>query len=192
MSRRNRTYKLTKQSSSSASLFQILEDFLVIYREWVNIAGKYDLLDVTAIIDAFPKHRDIFQMRCDEIQRRIATQFDMAFEQCTTTTQVSTLIQVVGTILHQPLIKKELEFRYNDVIRLFCKEMDVVKKTFDRGVRNINNGGCIALPVDAGQSPVAGVIKWVKSLKERLNQTSSYFPHLDYPYVKLNKLYFLI
>lgn len=166
-------------------MLQILEDFLVIYRDWVNIAGKSDLLDVYPTIDVFPKHRDTFEMRCGELQRRIATQFDVAFEQCTTTTHVSTLIQVLGTILQQPVIKQELEFRYNDVIRLFCEEMDVVKKTFDRGVENISNGGCIALPVDAGQSPVAGCMKWVKGLKERLKQTASYFPHLDYPYVKI-------
>lgn len=153
----------------------------MLFRNWANIAGKLDLLDFDPKLNNFKREKQNFDKASDELQRRLATQFNMAFDQCVTTTQCTTLIQMLGTIMHQPIIMKELKSRYNDVIHLFSSDMDLVKKTFDQGVKNINEHGFFALPLDPGQPPIAGTLKWVNKLRTRLTLPASNFPYLDYP-----------
>lgn len=157
-----------------------MDTFSGIYRNWANIATKYDLLDFDPRLPHFNREKCAFDKTSDEYQRRLATQFDLAFDQCVTTTQCTTLIQMLGTIMHRPIIMNELKPRYNDVIRLFSTDMDLVKVTFDQGVKNINEHGFFALPLDSGQPPIAGTLKWVNKLRARLLLPASNFPYLDY------------
>lgn len=161
-------------------LFQISEDFALLYREWANVSSKYDLLDVNPALPHFANAKRNFDQKADELERKLATQFDLAFEQCNTTTQIATLIQILGTIMHRPIIMAELKPRYDDVITAFARELAQVKRTFDRGVLNMEKFGVQALPIDPGQAPVTGVLKWIHKLRQRLLLPAANFPYLDY------------
>lgn len=161
-------------------LGKIADDFAVLYREWANVSSKYDLLDVNPALPHFNNAKHHFDEKADELERKLATQFDLAFEQCNTTTQLSTLIQILGTIMHRPILMAELKPRYDDVITAFARELAQVKRTYDRGVLNMEQFGVQALPIDPGQAPVSGILKWIHKLRQRLMMPSSNFPYLDY------------
>lgn len=161
------------------------------YREWANIGSKYDLLDVNPELRHFELAKHNFDESSDELERKLATQFDRAFEQCNTTTQTATLIQILTTILHRPKIMEELQPRFEDVVQHFKRELEQIKRTFDRGVANIEEGGLRALPVGPGQAPMTGVLKWIHSLRTRITAPAGNFPYLDYEYVPGEIVYFV-
>lgn len=161
-------------------LSQIAEDFNLLYREWVNVGGKHDLLDVNPELQHFTLAKDKFDQSCDELERKLANQFDRGFETCNTTTQTMTLIQMLSTIMHRPKIIDELKPRYGDVVHNFKLELEQIKRTFDRGMANIKNGGLRELPVGPGQAPVTGVLQWIRMLRGRITGPVSNFPYLDY------------
>lgn len=162
------------------ALGQISEDFALLYRDWTNVCSKYDVLDVNPQLPHFDLAKANFDEKAGEMERKLATQFDLAFEQCYTTTQCSTLIQILGTIMHRPILMAELKPRYDDVIQTFASELEMVKRTFDRGLHNMETRGVFALPIDPGQAPVTGVLKWINKLRQRLLMPASNFPYLDY------------
>lgn len=130
----------------------------------------------------FAKEKRNFDERADELERKLATQLDLAFEQCNTTTQTTTLIQMISTIIFRPKIFEALKFRYTDVVTNFSREVDQVKRTYDRGMANVEQGGLAALPVGPGQAPVSGALKWIRSLRARIVVPRVNFAYLDYEY----------
>lgn len=161
--------------------FQILEEFTTAYRELANVASKHDLLDVDPALKEYSVMHKHFMDTADELERKLATQFDLALDQCFTTTQTSTLIQMLGTIMHLPRIMEALEPRYINVVHAFLAEMALIKRTFDAGVANVNAAGFLALPVDPGLPPTAGTLKWIGNLRNRMELPAAMFPYLDYP-----------
>lgn len=145
------------------------------------MAGKHDLLDVDPALTEFNTLNHNFNAVADELQRKLATQFDLAFGQCFTTTQVTTLLQMLGTIMNLPIVMTELEPCYKKVVDYFLNELALVKRTFDLGIKNVNNQGLMALPVDAGLPSSGGILKWIHNLRNRLEMPASLFPYLDYP-----------
>lgn len=129
----------------------------------------------------FERENKKFQKLSDQLERKLAAQFDLAFDECVTTTGATKLMLVAGTIILQPVIVAQLEHRFFDIVKLFSKDLDEVKIMFDRGVKNIDVSGYMALPVALGQPPVAGTLKWIRQLRERLLRPSKDFVYLDYP-----------
>lgn len=159
----------------------ILDEFTMLYSEWTNISNKIDILEVDLNVKDFQREKERFDRISAEMERKLSTQFNLAFDECNTTTQVTTLILILGTMMHRPIILTEIRHRYNDVIMYFTREMEMVKKTFDRGIKNIKEKDLMALPIDPGHPPLAGALKWIRQLRSRLNQPAGNFPLLDYP-----------
>lgn len=161
------------------ALRQIAVDFEALYMEWNNVCSKHDILDVQPKQVAFAAAKQHFDNAAGELMRKLATQLSLAFTQCHTTTQLTTLMQMCGTLMHVPLIALELNSFYGEVVRTFGEQLDTVKLTFDRGVRTIETDGMLAFLIDPGQAPVTGVLKWIAKLRARLVMPASNFAYLD-------------
>lgn len=157
------------------------------YRNWTNISNRYDLLDIDPAVEHFDRENAIFYRAADELQRRLATQFDIAFEECFTTLHATKLLQILGTIFRQPIIFAEVKHRYEDVVRLFLSELDMVKRTFDKEIDRMNGDGELpSVSVDRGFPMSVGTIRWVRQLRERIEKIAQDFPYLDERYVFTN------
>ena len=151
------------------------------YREWANTCSKFDILDVAAKPTEYNQEKIKFHKAVEELERKLVTQFNLAFDECDTATKASMLIQILGTVMHIPMIFKEVKHRYNDVIEHFVRDLNLVKKTFDRGIENIEKGGLMDIPVDIGHPAVAGAVRWIHKLRSRLERHAAFFPYLDFP-----------
>lgn len=85
--------------------------------------------------------------------------------------------------MHRPKIFEELKHRYDDVVQNFTREVTQIKNAFDRGMKIVDEKGLAALPVGPGQAPVAGSLKWIRTLRARITAPSSNFPYLDFEYI---------
>lgn len=146
----------------------------------MNIGSKFDLLDLNPALKHFEKEKIHFDFEADKLERKLAQQFDLAFEQCNTTTQTTTLMQMLSTIMQRPKIHAELKQRYNDVVDNFSRELAQIKTTFDRGMLDVKTNGLAALSAGPGLAPVSGALKWIHTLRKRMTGPSSNFPYLDY------------
>lgn len=161
------------------ALRQIAGDFETLYMEWNNVCSKHDILDVQPELVAFAVAKQQFDVAAGELMRKMATQLSLAFAQCYTTTQLTTLMQMCGTLMQVPVIGEELNMYYGEVVRTFGEQLDAVKRAFDQGVRTIESEGAQAFLIDPGQAPVSGVLKWIAKLRARLMMPASNFPYLE-------------
>lgn len=159
---------------------EIADSFQAAYREWSIISGKYDLFDMDPAFEKFDNAKRVFDQQANGMERKLAKQLEAAFEDCDTTAQLTKLVLMLGTLLHRPQIREELHMHQNDVVRSFAGDLASVKLRFDEGVANMRTKGMMMLPVDAGQAPVSGVIKWINNLRTQLTDSTAAFQFLDF------------
>lgn len=144
------------------------------------------MLDIDSAVTHFDRENAIFYRAADELQRKLATQFNNAFDECFTTTHATKLLQILGTIFRQPIIFAEVKHRYEDVVRLFLAELDMVKRTFDKEIGRMNaNGELPSISVDRGFPMSVGTIRWVRQLLGRIEKIVQDFPYIDERYLYL-------
>lgn len=161
------------------ALRQIAGAFETLYMEWNNVCSKHDILDLQPDMVAFAAAKQNYDDAAGELLRKMATQLSLAFAQCYTTTQLTTLMQMCGSLMQVPVIAEELNPYYGKVVSTFGEQLDAVKRAFDRGVRTIGTEDAQAFLIDPGQAPVSGVLKWIAKLRARLRMPASNFAYLE-------------
>lgn len=137
-------------------------------------------MDIDPSVDHFDRENKIFQFAADELQRKLATQFNLAFDECFTTVHATKLLQILGTIFMQPIIFAELKHRYEDVVSLFLNELNMVKETFDARIAELDSDNNLpSVSVDRGLPMSAGTVQWVRQLRKRIEEITADFPYID-------------
>lgn len=158
---------------TTLAVHKIREKFVTLYNnlEHLDVDPLY-MDDSTKFLQMFEKFTQGYQ----DLERSLATQFNLAFDDCVTSLQYVKLIINLGTSLYRPIILKELHLKFNDVVILLEHEMIEVKKTFDEYSEQIINDSTRANSIlDSGCAALIGNIAWCHQLRQRVTETSEYF-----------------
>lgn len=83
------------------------------------------------------------------------------------------LINIAGSVLERPVIRKQFTNRYARILELLNMELSVVEVLFNRG----NRGALINLP------PLAAALTFTSMLRQRIDLPVQSFKAMPHPYV---------
>uniref|UniRef100_A0A2K5TY45 Dynein axonemal heavy chain 17 n=1 Tax=Macaca fascicularis TaxID=9541 RepID=A0A2K5TY45_MACFA len=138
---------------------------------------KYDPLDPGD--SNFDRDYADFEIKIQDLDRRLATIFCQGFEDCSSIESSAKLLYMCGGLLERPLILAEVVPRYSVMLELFDAELDNAKILYDAQMA-ASEEGKIPL-IHKNMPPVAGQLKWSLELQERLEVSMKHLKHIEHP-----------
>uniref|UniRef100_A0A0D9S475 Dynein axonemal heavy chain 17 n=1 Tax=Chlorocebus sabaeus TaxID=60711 RepID=A0A0D9S475_CHLSB len=138
---------------------------------------KYDPLDPGDL--NFDHDYADFEIKIQDLDRRLATIFCQGFEDCSSIESSAKLLYMCGGLLERPLILAEVVPRYSVMLELFDAELDNAKILYDAQMA-ASEEGKIPL-IHKNMPPVAGQLKWSLELQERLEVSMKHLKHIEHP-----------
>ncbi|CAI9163741.1 unnamed protein product [Rangifer tarandus platyrhynchus] len=138
---------------------------------------KYDPLDPGD--SSFDDDYADFETKIQDLDRRLATIFCQAFDDCSSIESSAKLLHMCGGLLERPLILAEVVPRYSVMLELFDTELDNTKILYDAQIAASADGNIP--PIHKNMPPVAGQLKWSLELQERLEAPMRDLRHIDHP-----------
>ena len=89
------------------------------------------------------------------------------------------MLDIFGTLLERPVIKKDFDHHYWLVIEMMEAELNNAKQLFDDVTSHLAETG--AMPVHKNLPPVAGALKWTQELRDRVTVLMNDFRRLEHP-----------
>ena len=129
--------------------------------------SNYDCLDITSDVFniKYTKYREILK----ELERRVAAVLTQTFDENDTIIGKFKILENFDTILERPNIVIELEKKYNILLDLFKTELRSVQMIFITGKEHIEKQD-IKSPLNKNMPPLAAMLYWTNSLKERITE----------------------
>nr|KAF6455671.1 dynein axonemal heavy chain 17 [Rousettus aegyptiacus] len=138
---------------------------------------KYDPLDPGD--PSFDDDYADFETKIQDLDRRLATIFCQAFDDCNSIESCAKLLYMCGGLLERPLILAEVVPRYSVMLELFDAELDNTKILYDTQIAASADGNIP--PIHKNMPPVAGQLKWSLELQERLETPMRDLRRIDHP-----------
>ncbi|GAB1297122.1 Dynein axonemal heavy chain 17 [Apodemus speciosus] len=138
---------------------------------------KYDPLDPGD--SSFEDDYNDFETKIQDLDRRLATIFCQAFDDCNCIESSAKLLYMCGGLLERPLILVEVVPRYSVMLEMFNTELDNAKLMYDAQMAASADGQIP--PIHKNMSPVAGQLKWSLELQERLEVSMKHLKHIEHP-----------
>nr|XP_020013652.1 dynein heavy chain 17, axonemal [Castor canadensis] len=138
---------------------------------------KYDPLDPGDL--SFDNDYTDFEIKIQDLDRRLATIFCQAFDDCNSIESSAKLLYMCGGLLERPLILAEVVPRYSVMLELLDKELDNAKLLYDAQMA-ASAVGTIP-PIHKNMPPVAGQLKWSLELQERLEVSMKHLKYIEHP-----------
>ncbi|XP_039715549.1 dynein axonemal heavy chain 17 isoform X1 [Pteropus medius] len=138
---------------------------------------KYDPLDPGD--PSFDDDYADFETKIQDLDRRLATIFCQAFDDCNSIESCAKLLYMCGGLLERPLILAEVVPRYSVMLELFDAELDNTKILYDTQIAASADGNIP--PIHKNMPPVAGQLKWSLELQERLETPMKDLKRIDHP-----------
>ncbi|KAL8567548.1 hypothetical protein ACOMHN_054362 [Nucella lapillus] len=159
----------------SAQVIGIFEEFQECYKVFAE--GTYDSLDPAQFefLDVY----DNFQEKIGDIDRRMATIICQGFDDCSGLDSTFKLIDIMGSLLERPFIKKDFKPKYPEVVRRLHEDLDEAKALYDQQVALKKARGWA--PVHKNMAKVSGSLRWAKEMRERITIPMDNFKMLDHP-----------
>lgn len=155
---------------------QIFEEFGVAYNVFNNI--QYDPCDIAD--DSIVKDNDTFRTKYDDFDKRLATIFSQAFDDCYNLESSLKFISIIGNLLERPVIRAEITPKYSKILDIFNNELDTVKVIYDDEVRH-------GITIDKNYSPVAGTLLWLYKLRQRIEKSGIDIQNIEDDIVETEK-----
>lgn len=95
-----------------------------------------------------------------------------------TSSFISQLISIVGSVLDRPKIKEEFTQRYAEIVRMLDEEMTVCENIYDKQMELIRAGD--TLYPDYNCPSVAAFIRWCHQLETRITAPVKNFKALQH------------
>ncbi len=89
------------------------------------------------------------------------------------------MIDIAGSLLERPVIKKEFDLKYKQLVKLLDKEMDIAKEIYDHHVEEKKITG--RPRVHKNMPVVTGELKWCSELRHRISEPMMLLRHVDHP-----------
>lgn len=158
----------------SRQVMQINEEFKEQYKVFQE--KTTDTLDSNnqEFIDDYNK----FQERISDLERRLATVICQGFNDCSGLQSCFKLLDMMGSLLERPLIKKDFNGKYNQIVKLLNQEIDAIKMIYDKEMKILKETGHIT--VHKFMPQVSGSLKWAQELRDRIGSSIGSFKHLEH------------
>lgn len=85
---------------------------------------------------------------------------------------------MMGSLLERPLIKKDFNGKYNQIVKLLNQEIDAIKMIYDKEMKILKETGHIT--VHKFMPQVSGSLKWAQELRDRIGSSIGSFKHLEH------------
>ncbi|XP_016382633.1 dynein axonemal heavy chain 9 [Sinocyclocheilus rhinocerous] len=155
---------------------QILhEDFLETYKTFSE--KPYDCLDVSNV--EFEADFMEFQLKVENTERQLSTIFCHAFDDAAGLEHAFKVLDMFGRLLERPLIAADAHTRYRMLIKMFDKQLECCKLIFKQQMQTGETQGYS--PVSKNMPVVAGGLKFVQQLKERIQIPYNNFRFINHP-----------
>ncbi|AWP17229.1 putative dynein heavy chain 9 axonemal [Scophthalmus maximus] len=154
----------------------------LLYQEFVDIfklftEKPYDCLDL--INREFEEDVREFKLKVDDTERRLGAIFCQAFEDASGLEHVFKVMDMFGGLLERPLVAADALDRYPLLVSAFDKELDDCKLLYDRYIQRTEELG--STPVSKNMPLVAGGLRWIQELQERIQNPFSKFGNISFP-----------
>ncbi|XP_067212065.1 dynein beta chain, ciliary [Linepithema humile] len=108
-----------------------------------------------------------------DLDSKLAAILCQAFDDCGNLESVFKLMNIAGSVLERPVIRKQFLNRYTRILELLNMELSVVEVLFNRGTR----GALTSLP------PLAAALTFTSMLKQRVDLPIQSFKAMPHPIV---------
>ena len=112
----------------SRKIGDLLDHFNTLYNKWTNI--QYDPLDSNEKL--FEKDLTKFKQEADTMERKLALQFILAFNECYTVEAMVKFLKMTGALLQRLIIYAQVKGKIKRVSQAIDQELAVAKKIYDR------------------------------------------------------------
>lgn len=148
----------TKGKILSSQIAQIYVEFTTALKAFAGL--KYDVLNLTSI--DFSNDLAKFHSLMVDLDRRISTILNQAFDDCPGLYSCFRLLESFGGLLNRPNIVRDFEKKYFELLKIYSQELDDVSAIFLKSKTNV--------PIHYNMAPVTGAVAWVHELKERIGK----------------------
>jgi dynein heavy chain len=142
----------------SSQIVQIFNEFNSALRIFATI--KYDILNLES--QEFQKDLDNFHKLITDLENRISTILNQAFDDCVGLYSCFRLLESFGGLLNRDNIVRDFEHKYFDLLKIYSQDLDDVSTIFLK-----NKEHC---PIHYNMAPVTGSISWIHELKDRIGK----------------------
>ncbi|XP_026133128.1 dynein axonemal heavy chain 9 [Carassius auratus] len=153
----------------------LYEDFLEMYKTFSE--KPYDCLDVSNV--EFEADFKEFQLKVENTERQLSTIFCHAFDDAAGLEHAFKVLDMFGRLLERPLIAADAHTRYRMLIKMFDKQLECCKMIFKQQMLTGETQGYS--PVSKNMPVVAGGLKFVQQLQERIQIPYNNFRFINHP-----------
>lgn len=146
------------------------KEFHVEFENWINI--KFNPLDLESERALFDAQFQRYQQFCDTFERKLASVFNKAIDECRNFEEAIKLIEMTGPLLFRGRIYVEIEPRFEHILELYERDIEFVSREFGKRVEGEKLKKKSRTYWESSIPPVSGALMWVKSLKAQLTETT--------------------
>ncbi|KYN05431.1 Dynein beta chain, ciliary [Cyphomyrmex costatus] len=155
--------------SLSARIISVFKEFQQLFVSFtVRASDVLEPDDESFVIDCTK-----FAASITDLDSKLAAILCQAFDDCGNLESVFKLINIAGSVLERPVIRKQFTNRYTRILELLNMELSVVEVLFNRGSR----GALINLP------PLAAAVTFTSMLRQRIDLPVQSFKAMPHPIV---------
>ncbi|KAM9209454.1 dynein axonemal heavy chain 9 [Dugong dugon] len=159
----------------SQQVRRMYDEFQDTYR--VFSESSYDCLDPQSM--EFENDISEFNQKVEDLDRRLGTVFIQAFDDAPGLEHAFKMLDIAGNLLERPLVARDVSDKYLVLIRMFNQDLDVVRMIYSQHVQEEAELGFF--PVHKNMPTVAGGLRWVQELRQRIQGPVSNFRRLAHP-----------
>ncbi|XP_013068368.2 dynein beta chain, ciliary [Biomphalaria glabrata] len=175
-------YKLEKIELGGIQGKQLSAQVITIFTEFneqykVFSERTYDCLDTKS--DEFIVDYKNFLEKVDDFGRRIATIVCQGFDDCCSLESTFKLIDIMGSLLERPIVKKDFDEKYPIVVNMMHQMLDEAKTMYDKQVAFKAATGKAS--IHKNMPDVTGSLKWSKEMVDRISAPMANFKRMEHP-----------
>ncbi|XP_006863495.1 PREDICTED: dynein heavy chain 9, axonemal [Chrysochloris asiatica] len=159
-------------SQQAQRMYGEFQDMYKVFSE-----SSYDCLDPQSM--EFEHDISEFKQKVDDLDRRLGTIFIQAFDDASGLDHAFKLIDIAGSLLERPLVAQDVSDKYLVLIRMFNQDLDAVRIIYSQHVQEEVELGFSL--VHKNMPAVAGGLRWVQELRQRIQGPISNFRCLTHP-----------
>ncbi|XP_022235142.1 dynein beta chain, ciliary-like, partial [Limulus polyphemus] len=151
----------------------IHQEFLELYGSFAN--KTYDALDPTS--EEFVQDYSHFKEKIHDLDQRLGAVVCLSFEDCTSIEAIFKLLQMFGSLLERPVVKKDFTPYHSRIVQLLEAEIDMAKKIYDQQLEIMSLNG--KANVHKNMPPIAGTVRWIRELRYRISSLITGFKQFE-------------
>ncbi|KAA0725373.1 Dynein heavy chain 9, axonemal [Triplophysa tibetana] len=162
--------------SLSQQIQWLHEEFLETYK--VFSEKTYDCLDVSNV--EFEVDFMKFQNKVDDADCRLGAIFCRVFDDASDLEHAFKVLDMFGSLLERPLLAAKAQSRYPILITMFDNELECCRRLFKSQIQIEEAQGY--MPISKNMPAVAGGLKFIQQLQERIQNSYNNFRFINHPY----------